>query len=128
VWGSFRVCRGLKYRIHGQTSLSRRDPRAFVEECYRNAVDLHERWLGEDTLDEARRRGLVRVMGYVARSLFPLDRRRFEEVLERIWTLDPGYLPEAPRSLRVLSSLVGYRSAEHVALWWRQVKGLARRT
>lgn len=118
---------GLKYRVHGNASLSRRDPRAFVEDCYRSAADLHDRWLSEGTLDDARRRGLVRVMGYVARSLFPLDRARFEMVLERIRTLDANYLPEGPRSLRMLSSLVGYRSAEHVAVWWRQMKAFANR-
>lgn len=116
---------GLRYRIHGPESLSRRDPRAFVEDCYRSAAELHDRWVGDGTLDPLRRRALVRVFGYVARSMFPLDRSRFDEVLERLRTLDAGYLPEQPRSLRALSSVIGYRPAEHVALWWRQVKDLA---
>lgn len=117
---------GLKYRVHG-ASLSRRDPRAFVEDCYRNATELHDRWLRAGTLDDARKRGLVRVFGYVARSMFAVDRARFDEVLERIATIDARYLPEAPRTLRMLSSVVGYRSAEHVAFWWRHMKGLTGR-
>ena len=117
---------GLKYRIHGPTSLSRRDPRAFVEDCYRSAAELHDRWQNDGTLDAPRRDALVVVLGYVARAMFPLDRGRFDEVLERIHTLDPKYRPEGPVLLRKLSGAIGYRSAEQVALWWRQLKGLAR--
>jgi glycosyltransferase involved in cell wall biosynthesis len=117
---------GLKYRIHGPSSLSRRDPRAFVEDCYRSAAELHDRWLMDGTLDTPRRDALVLVLGYVARAMFPLDRGRFDEVLERLHTLDPKYRPDAPALLRKLSGAIGYRSAEHVALWWRQLKGLTR--
>ncbi len=117
---------GLRYRVHGPESLSRRDPAAFVDDCYRSAAELHDRWLAAGSLDDARRRGLVRVFGYVARSTFEADRSRFDEVLERIHRLDPDFLPEEPRSLRALSGVIGYRSAEHVALWWRHLKGTAR--
>jgi glycosyltransferase involved in cell wall biosynthesis len=116
---------GLRYRVHGPESLSRRDPRAFVEDCYRSAAQLHDQWLRDGGLDDPRARALVRVYGYVARSLFPIDRARFEDVLDRIHTLDAHYRPEQPRSLRALSGVIGYRSAEHVALWWRHLKGAA---
>ena len=117
---------GLRYRVTGSDSLSRRDPRAFVDDCYRSAVQLHEAWQSAGTLDAARVRALVRVYGYVARSVFPIDRARFDEVFARIRALDPRYRPEAPAALRALSGLIGYRAAEHVAWRWRQVKALAR--
>jgi glycosyltransferase involved in cell wall biosynthesis len=113
---------GLRYRVHGNASLSRRDPGAFVGDCYRSAAQLHDQWASDGTLDAKRRAGLVKVFGYVARSLFPIDRARFDEVLARIHTLEPHYRPEQPRSLRALSGLIGYRSAEQAALWWRRVK------
>jgi glycosyltransferase involved in cell wall biosynthesis len=116
---------GLRYRVHGSGSLSRRDPRAFLDDCYRSAADLHDRWLREGTLDESRRRGLVRALGHVARGFFAIDRARFDEVLARLQSLDARYRPDGPPSLRWLSGIVGYRSAEHVAWWWRQVKRTA---
>jgi glycosyltransferase involved in cell wall biosynthesis len=115
---------GLRYRIHGSDSLSRRDPRAFVEDCFRSAAQLHDRWGKDGGMDDARARALVRVYGYVARSIFPLDRSRFEDVLDRIHSIDARYRPEQPKSLRALSGVIGYRSAEHVALWWRHLKGV----
>jgi GT2 family glycosyltransferase len=117
---------GLRYRVHGDGSLSRRDPRAFIEDCYRSAAELHDRWRSDGGLDEPRRDALVRTFGAIARGFFVHDRSRFEDVLDRIHTLDDHYLPEEPRSLRALSGVIGYRSAEHVALWWRNLKGLAR--
>ncbi len=113
---------GVRYRVHGPDSLSRRDPRAFVEDCYRSAAELHERWQAGGEIDDERRRAMVQVFGQIARSFFPLDRSRFEDVLERIQSLDARYRPERPAMLRALSGVIGYRSAEHVALWWRQVK------
>jgi glycosyltransferase involved in cell wall biosynthesis len=113
---------GLRYRIHGSQSLSRRDPRAFVEDCYRSATELHDRWEAHGELDAERRRALMRVLGQIARSLFPIDRARFDDVLDRLHALDARYRPEHPPMLRALSGVIGYRSAEHVALWWRRVK------
>lgn len=116
---------GLRYRIHGATSLSRRDPRAFAEDRYRNALDVQAEWTSARALDDERRRALVEVFGAIARDLFPIDRGRFEDVLARIHALDPGYRPAAPATLRALSGVVGYRSAERIARGWRQAKAVA---
>lgn len=118
---------GLRYRIHGNESLSRRDPKAFILDCFRSAADLHDRWMQDGSLDADRRQGLIRVLGHLARSLFAIDRGRFEDALDRLYRLDPRYLPESPGSLRTLSRTVGYRRAEHVALLWRRAKRLAGR-
>ncbi|MEO8481904.1 MAG: glycosyltransferase family 2 protein [Acidobacteriota bacterium] len=113
---------GLRYRVHGAGSLSTRDPRAFVEDCYRSAAELHDRWQTRGEIDDDRRYALVRVLGQIARSLFAIDRARFEDVLDRIHSLDARYRPERPPMLRALSGVIGYRSAEHVAFWWRHLK------
>ena len=112
---------GLKYRVH-EDSLSRRDSGAFLDDCYRNAVDLHDRWAGTSALDAERRGALVRVYAYVARPFFVSDRARFDEVCDRIWQLEPGFKPQGPPALRALSGVVGYTAAEQIACWWRQMK------
>jgi len=113
---------GLKYRVHGSESVSRRSPTAFLEDCYRNARDLHALWAGTPELDEARRRGLVSVYAYLARAFFPIDRARFRDVLVDLQRIEPNYVPEKPPALRALSHVVGYTAAEHVASSWRQLK------
>ncbi|MFI5177690.1 MAG: glycosyltransferase family 2 protein [Vicinamibacterales bacterium] len=114
---------GLKYRVHGQSSLSQRDPKAFALDCYHNAAELHDRWRQGGGLDDERRHALVAVYEHVARSVFQLDRSRFAEVVERLKTLEPRFRPAGPPALRALSGVVGYPAAEQIAAWWRQVKG-----
>jgi glycosyltransferase involved in cell wall biosynthesis len=115
---------GLRYRMHGatSTSLSRRDPLAFVNECFESASELHDRWQADGTLDEPRRDGLLRVYHYVARSVFKADRARYAEVTARIDELAPRFVPDGPAWLRQLSRLFGYRAAEHITHWLRQVR------
>ncbi|MEO7190506.1 MAG: glycosyltransferase [Vicinamibacterales bacterium] len=115
---------GLKYRVL-PGSLSRRDPSAFLGDCYRSAAELHDRWFAQGTLDDDRRRALVKVYAHVARPFYQTDRARFGEVFGRITRLTPQFLPEGPASLRALSTVVGYPAAEQVALWWRHLKNAA---
>jgi glycosyltransferase involved in cell wall biosynthesis len=114
---------GLKYREHGH-SLSRRDPLAFAADCYRSAADLEWQWTREGTLDDERRNALVRVYAHVARATFTGDRVLFDEAYRRAVHLDPAFQPDGPPALRLLSSFIGYRPAEHVASWWRASKRL----
>jgi glycosyltransferase involved in cell wall biosynthesis len=114
---------GLRYRVRGGESLSRRDPRAFVTDCDVNARDVHARWDRAGALDDERRQALLRVYGQVARACFAWDRERFAEVTRRLQALDPGYRPAGPPALRLASRLVGYERAERLALAWRRLKG-----
>ena len=115
---------GARYRVTGAASLSRRDPRAFLDDCYRSAVTLDDRWQQEHGLDEPRRKALIKAYNIVARGYFPIDRSRFREIVGRLQTLDPHFLPEGPPALRALSRVIGYPGAEHVARWWRGLKAL----
>jgi glycosyltransferase involved in cell wall biosynthesis len=115
---------GLEYRVR-HDSLSRHDQRAFLEDCFRSGAELHERWGLEGTLDPQRRRALLRLYGYLARSFFVVDRARLADVLQHARRLDKHFVPPEPRSLRVVSRIVGYPAAEHVASAWRRLKRLA---
>ena len=117
---------GLRYRVHEHGSLSSRDPVAFIDDCFRNMSDLQDRWQAAGALDEARRRALLRGYSFVVRSYFQKNRDKFETALERARTLDPRFVPDGPRSLRLLSRAVGYRMAERVAAGWRAAKARSR--
>jgi glycosyltransferase involved in cell wall biosynthesis len=116
-----------RYRVLPE-SLSRRDPRTFFEDCYRNGAELHHRWEAEGTFDAERRRCVVGLYGYLARSFFPLDRQRFHDMVDALQKLEPNFVPDAPPSLRALATVVGYPTAEHLAGYWRMARTLARRT
>ena len=113
---------GLRYRVHGSTSLSRRDPQQFLRDVHRSVSDLDARWTRASAIDDLRRLALVRVYAYLARSFFTIDRATFDSVVTRLYELDPNFLPEQPQHFRALSRFVGYRAAEHIALGWRAVK------
>jgi glycosyltransferase involved in cell wall biosynthesis len=110
---------GVRYRVHGTDSLSRRDPLTFHEDCLRSVSEVHSRWLAEGTLDDERRDALVKCYAYLARAFFKLDRARFRQVVDQLKTLDAGFLPEGPPAFRTLSRVVGYPGAEYVSRWLR---------
>jgi len=110
---------GLRYRVHGTQSLSRRDPRAFVNDCHHSITDVDRTWVAANAIDEVRRRALVLAYGSLARAYFPLDRARFGQVVARLLELDPHYLPDSPPLFKWLATLVGYPRAEYVAAWLR---------
>lgn len=118
---------GARYRVH-LTSLSRRDPREFLEDCYRNGSELHHRWEREGTFDAERRHGMVRLYDYLARSFFPIDRGRFAQLAREVTSLEPGFVPGASPSLRTFATLFGYPSAEYLAGWWRVARANLTRT
>jgi glycosyltransferase involved in cell wall biosynthesis len=113
---------GLKYRVHSNESLSRRDPGAFLDDCFRSVSELQAAWERQSAVDEERRRALVKVYAFLSRGFFRADRSRFNDMLRRLRALEPNFLPEGPRALRALSRLFGYPAAEHVAACWRVTK------
>ena len=115
---------GLKYRVHGPESLSRRDPLAFTRDCTTNAFDIARIWEARG-LDPRERRALTAVFGQVARASYRQDRAAFHRVVTELRRLDPHYVPSGPRGLRLLSRLVGYERAEHLASLWRLGRQMA---
>jgi hypothetical protein len=113
------------YRVHKSGSVSSRDPKAFVRDCLRNAAEVEQWWIEHGGLTQERRKALLRVHGYVARASFEEDRPTFESAWAALDRLQPGYVPESPRHLAILSRLTGYRRAESVALAYRKAKRLA---
>lgn len=116
---------GVRYRCHPD-SLSRRDRKGFVEDCYQNAVDVHIRWLQEGPLNAERRRSLAVVYWSVARAFFQIDQQRFTDVVDRLRDLDPTFASLGPRQLQLAAKVVGYPAAEHLSRYWRGLKALVR--
>jgi glycosyltransferase involved in cell wall biosynthesis len=110
------------YRTHPSGSVSTRDPIAFVRDCLRNAAEVEQWWTAHGGIDETRRNALLEVYGGAARASFEHDRPTFEAAWTALEGLQPGYTPQSPRALALVSRLAGYRAAEAVALRYRHVK------
>jgi hypothetical protein len=117
---------GAKYRIRGQDSLSRRDPAAFLDDCFRNGVQIEQRWRREGGLSPERRKVLARVFAHVARGSATRHPARFAAAIERVVALEPTFAAEGDAVARSLSRLVGYGRAEYAAAWWRRGRAAAR--
>lgn len=112
---------GLRYRVHGPGSLSRRDPRAFLADCLRNAQDVEVRWAADGGLDAERRGALLQAYAHVSRAAASVDGRLFEEAVQALLRLEPGYRPPGSRLLRAAAGTLGYRRAERAAGVWRRL-------
>lgn len=120
--GRFVHCAGLmaSYRVHTAESVSSRDPIGFVRNCLQNAYEVEQWWALNGGISDARRAALVKVHGYVARASFAPDRATFDAAAATLQRLQPGYVPHHPWHLALASRVVGYRRAEHLALWYRR--------
>jgi glycosyltransferase involved in cell wall biosynthesis len=113
---------GLRYRTYGDGSLSRRDPRGFLEDCFRSLQDVDRMWTGAGAVDAERRVALSKCYAFLTRSFFPLDRSRHQQALCRLLELDPQYLPDGPADFRALARVFGFKRAEQIAAWLRPLK------
>jgi glycosyltransferase involved in cell wall biosynthesis len=120
----FRYMPGVSalYRVHEADSLSTADPTAFTRGCLRNAAMLEEWWTAYGGLGGARSAALLRVLSQVARASYGRDQATFDAALASLEHLQPGYTPAHPWHLALVARLVGYRSAEGLALRYRRAK------
>lgn len=112
------------YRVHKSGSVSSRDSLAFVRDCLKNAIEVERLWTLHGGITPERRKALLQVYAYPARASFENDRPTFDTACAALERLKPGYAPEAPRHLAIVSRLAGYRRAESLALAYRKAKRL----
>jgi glycosyltransferase involved in cell wall biosynthesis len=112
------------YRVHKSGSVSTRNSIAFVRDCLQNAIEVEQWWMEHGGITPERRKALLQVYAYPARASFENDRPTFDTACAALERLNPGYVPESPRHLAIVSRLAGYRRAESVALAYRRAKRL----
>ncbi len=112
---------GVLYRQHRQGSISTRSRLAFLKDCWANMLDMERVWNTEGPLNQSRLTAVKASCENLVRSFFGVDDALFNEAYAHLLRLDPGFKSSHP-GLRRLSSLVGYRNAEQIALWGRRAK------
>lgn len=125
---TFAYCSGIVayYRNHSEGSLSKRDPVAFVRDVHVNALEVEAWWQQHGGLTAERKDAVIGVLAYVARSSYERDPSTFEAVHSHLEKLRPGFVPDRPQKLAVISRLVGYRRAEALAWAFRRMKRTAK--
>jgi hypothetical protein len=124
---TFTYCRGTMahYRIHSQDSLSRRDPAAFITDCFRSACEVEEWFQEHGGITAKRRAALIKVFEQVARATYDNNPDTFEAAFETLERLSPGgYVPSHPKHLALAAKIVGYRRAEALAVTYRKSKAM----
>jgi glycosyltransferase involved in cell wall biosynthesis len=112
----------LSWYRQRDASLSRQNQAEFVKGCVRNLRLAESHWRSENVLTPHRQAFLANAYFSSARALAAADSQAFESILQSLYAIEPQYTPSAPASLRWLSRLIGYRSAEQLALRYRRLK------
>lgn len=105
---------GAYYRISRQSSLSRRDPLAFVQDVFLNACQVEGWWEKNEGLTDERRAALAQVYNYTARTLFIGNSAMFRDSLRRLYKVMPGFQFTWPKIAGVLKSILGRRGAAYL--------------
>ena len=115
---------GAFYRVQIGKSLSRFSNRGFVRDCLENAVQIEEFWRQRGPLTSEQVAAVLGVLSSIARASFEADRETFCKAVETGNRLRPGWSPQRPHALRILSQIAGYPRAERWALTYRRLKNV----
>jgi hypothetical protein len=113
---------GAYYRVRSGESLSRRSQKAFVHDCFENALEIEDRWGGQENLNVKQRAALLEIFFYVARASYKDNQPLFESALRQIYELNPNWMPKSPRRIAIASKVLGYKKAEFLAAKYRVIK------
>lgn len=127
--GSFVATQGavplFLYRVHSE-SVSHRGAAKIIEGSVANALAVQSRAQVNQRLNADLKQVLLGVYSQGLRHWFVNDRQRFWGLYQHVLELEPFYHPPGPRMLSILSRLLGYPAAEHIALTYRRLKALVR--
>lgn len=98
---------GADYRVQLGSSLSTRDPARFVLDCFHNACQIEDHWRSVGELDADQRTALCNCYDYTARTLLYADYSAFQENIERLYAVQPGFKLTFPKLAAVLASTLG---------------------
>lgn len=98
-------------------SFSTTDANRFHRACYLSIQRVEAYYRESGALTQERSLELAQLYLMQARFSARHDPSAFDEVWQRIQTLDPHFLPTGPRLLRGAARLLGYPRAEQLSVW-----------
>ena len=114
------------YRTHVSGSVATSNPVNFARDCWRNALELRERWDRAGTLDDTRRTAVLEVLEYIAFDTYPSDRDLAREVVRSARSIDPRWRPTGSRWRRWLGGMIGFEAVACLRLGLDHLRRLRR--
>jgi Glycosyl transferase family 2 len=105
------------YRQHLKGSVSTRSRAAFLRDCLKNALSIHEEWRRRSTPDQwvVREGRIIETLAALTRQAAALDDPLFEECARHLKAVSPDYQPTSPRWLAAFSRVTGFSRAAKLA-------------
>ncbi len=110
-----------KYRIKQNQSLSQRNNKAFVKDCFVNASEIYGIWKQDLEDDHEKKNALIEVLRFCIHEFSIQDQPLFQQAINLLLKIEPNYIPEKSLSLKITSKVFGYRNAEKLAALKRRL-------
>lgn len=114
------------YRTHTSGSVATSSPVKFARDCWRNALEMRDRWEQAGTLNEVRRTALLEVLEYLAFDTYPQERSLAREVVRSARSIDPRWRPTGSRWRRWLGGTFGFETVARLRLGLEHCRRLRR--
>jgi glycosyltransferase involved in cell wall biosynthesis len=110
-----------QYRTQQNNSLSQRDNLAFTKDCFINAKELYTLWEHDIKTDAAKKDALINVLRNCITEFSIKDKTLFNQSINLLLKISPGYIPAQPGMHQSLSRLLGFKNAEKIASFKRKL-------
>jgi GT2 family glycosyltransferase len=107
------------YRRYGAVTVSTTNRQRWLEATTRVAVKVEKGLAAVDWQTPRHRRALAGLFFYLAREFLRFSRTRYHDCVARTLAVDPGYRFHGSPGYRRLQSVLGFRTTERLASWWR---------
>ena len=121
--GKFIYVPGVQaqYRVFQSQSLSQRDSLAFVTDCFVNTGEIYERWRDQLQDNPEKKQSLISSLRYCITEFSLTKSKLFDEAIDLLLKIAPGYLPAEPALHHNISKLIGFKNAEKLAAIKRNI-------
>lgn len=109
------------YRVHESGSLSTSNRFNFINDCFENAKQIDLLWRSKYSTDVEKKNAIINVLRYCINEFSTLDKLKHKEAVDLVLDIDENYIPENSKSLRIISRILGYRTAERIAYYKRKL-------
>lgn len=109
------------YRVNDSGSLSTLSRISFMSDCYLNAIQIDAIWRNDYETDIEKKNAVIGVLRFCISEFSKLDKVKFNQAIDLILSIDKDYKPEGSVGMKVISSLLGYRTAEKIAQFKRKL-------
>ncbi len=124
--GTFVYTKGImaEYRVSEGTSLSQRHGNLkFVKDIFTNTKQVHQLW--KENLKDRKDKVDVLIESYrYCIQVFGINNETllFEQAINKIYEIEPKFVPQKSKPMKYLSKLIGYKKAEKLANKYRKIR------